>query len=80
MMLMEFLYSFCRIPQSEIGEIVGGIDSSVAIQARNRLQEKLKVDRKLQVKFDKISRKLSDLSRSKTPNIVLSTPCLLQNL
>jgi chromosomal replication initiation ATPase DnaA len=64
-MLMEFLYRFCRITQPEIGEIVGGIDYSAVSQARNRLQRKLKVDRKLKARFDKIDRKLTDLSRSK---------------
>ena len=64
-MLMEFLYRFCRITQPEIGKIVGGIDYSAVSQARTRLQKKLKVDRKLKVKFDRIHRKLSDLSRSK---------------
>jgi hypothetical protein len=46
-MLMEFLYGFCRIAQPEIGEIVGGIDYSAVSQVRNRLQNKLRVDRML---------------------------------
>ena len=64
-MLMEFLYRFCHITQPEIGKYVGGIDYSAVSQARNRLQERLKDDRKLRAKFDEISRKLSDLSRLK---------------
>jgi len=63
-MLMEFLYRFCRITQPEIGEIVGGIDYSAVSQARHRLRKKLKVDRKLRVKFDEINQKLTDLPRS----------------
>ena len=64
-MLMEFLYRFCRITQPEIGEFLGGIDYSAVSQARNRLQKKLKDDRKLRVKFNEISQKLIDLSRLK---------------
>jgi len=64
-MLMELLYRFCRIPQPEIGRLVGGIDYSGVSQARRRLHMKLENEPKLKKKFDELSDQLVELSRLK---------------
>jgi REP element-mobilizing transposase RayT len=64
-MLMEFLYRFCQITQSQIGEMMGGIDYSAVSQARSRLRKRLLQDKKLNLKFEAIDKKLHDLSRIK---------------
>ena len=64
-MLMELLYRFYRITQSEVGSLVGGIDYSAVSQARSRLQRKLEKNQKLKERFERISNDIIDLSRSK---------------
>jgi REP element-mobilizing transposase RayT len=64
-MLMEFLYRFCHITQSEIGQIAGGIDYSAVSQARSRLRKNLSQNKELKQKFEAIERQLLELSRIK---------------
>ena len=64
-MLMELLYRFCRIPQPEIGRLVGGIDYSGVSQARRRFQIKLENEPNLKKKFNELSEQLVKLSRLK---------------
>ena len=53
-MLMEILYRYSGLKQSEIGEIVGGIDYSAVSQIRKRLQQKLDADKKMHALFREI--------------------------
>ncbi|MBW1733560.1 MAG: transposase [Deltaproteobacteria bacterium] len=64
-MLMELLYRFSRITQSQIGEMVGGVDYSAVSQARSRLRKRLGEDKKLRAKFETFSREIAHLSRIK---------------
>lgn len=50
----------------EIGALVRGIDSSAVSQARSRLKKKLGRNQTLKERFEKIRRKLADLSRLKS--------------
>jgi len=63
--LMELLYRFCRIPQSAIGRLVGGIDYSGVSQARRRLRIKLEKEPKLKKEFVGLTDQLIKLSRLK---------------
>lgn len=65
-MLMEFLYRYCQITQTEIGKLVGGIDYSAVSQARKRLKNRLLRERKLNEKFMNLSDNLLQLSIVKT--------------
>ena len=51
--LMELLYRFCNVTQSEIGKLVGGIDYSAVSQARRRLRIRMEKDQKLKENFKK---------------------------
>ena len=64
-MLMELLYRFCQITQTEIGKLVGGIDYSAVSQARKRLRTRLGREAKLKKRFDKLSAQMIQLSRIK---------------
>ena len=64
-MLMELLYRFCRINQSEIGKLMGGIDYSGVSQSRKRLNVRMEHDPKLKDRFNKIIKKLHQLSSLK---------------
>ena len=64
-MLMELLYRFSQITQSEIGRLAGGIDYSAVSQARKRLQVRMEREPKLRKRFDKLSNQLLLLSRGK---------------
>jgi chromosomal replication initiation ATPase DnaA len=64
-MLMESLYRFSRITQSEIGKMVGGIDYSAVSQARSRLRQRLTKDKALRQRFETLNKELIDLSRLK---------------
>ncbi|MGD2271684.1 MAG: transposase [Desulfobacterales bacterium] len=64
-LLMELLYRFCHLTQSEIGRLIGGIDYSAVSQARKRLQIRMKQKPKLKRDFDKLSNQLLKLSRVK---------------
>ncbi|MDO8722938.1 MAG: transposase [Syntrophales bacterium] len=64
-MLMELLYRFCRLTQPEIGKLVGDIDYSAVSQARKRLQIRLKDEKQLKMRFDRLSDQMLQLSRKK---------------
>jgi putative transposase len=61
MMLMEFLYRFCKITQTEIGKLLGGIDYSSVSLARKRLQIKIQKEPEWEEKFSQIRNKLSQM-------------------
>lgn len=63
--LMELLYRFCRIPQPEIGGLVGGIDYSGVSQARKRLHIRLEKEPKLKKEFGGLTGQLIKLARLK---------------
>ena len=56
-MLMEILYRYSGLKQSEIGERAGGIDYSAVSQIRKRLQQKLDADKKMHALFREIETK-----------------------
>jgi hypothetical protein len=60
-MLMEFLYRFCKITQSEIGELLGGIDYSAVSLARKRMQFKIQNEPEWGKKFSQIRNKLGQM-------------------
>jgi len=60
-MLMELLYRFCNITQTEIGRLMGGIDYSAVSQARKRFNLKLSKDTRLRSRFKKTVNQLSRL-------------------
>lgn len=64
-MLMEFLYRFCQVTQPQIGSMVGGIDYSAVSQARSRLRNRLREDKKLRHRFEMLDKQLANLSRLK---------------
>ncbi len=63
--LMDFLYRFCKIPQPQIGRLVGGIDYSSVSQARKRLHNRIARDRNLRKAYSELTSQLIDLSRAK---------------
>jgi REP element-mobilizing transposase RayT len=65
LMLMEMLYRFCQISQSEIGNLMGGIDYSAVSRARKRLHTRLKREKELNRKFNQLGSQLSEMSRVK---------------
>ena len=64
-MLMELLYRFSRITQSQIGTMVGGVDYSAVSQARSRLRKRLDEDKNLREKFGALREQMAHLSRIK---------------
>ena len=64
-MLMEVLYRDCKLTQSEIGRLVGGIDYSAVSQARKRLQIRMEQEPRLRKRFDTLNEQLLQLSRVK---------------
>jgi hypothetical protein len=63
--LIEMLYRYGRLRQSEIGEIMGRIDYSAISQARKRLQQKLKADNEMYTFF----REIEGIFNSKKSNV-----------
>jgi REP element-mobilizing transposase RayT len=63
--LMELLYRFCNITQTEIGKLIGGIDYSAVSQARKRLRLKIKNETEWAMKFSQVENHLKEMSRVK---------------
>ena len=64
-MLMELLYRFCLITQSEIGKLVGGIDYSTVSNARRRLRTRMAKETKISKRFNQICDHLVEMKRRK---------------
>jgi len=62
-MLMEVLYQYCELTQSEIGGLVGGIDYSAVSQSRKRLQSRMEQEPRLRKRFDTFNDQFLQMSR-----------------
>ena len=61
--VMEMLYRYCGISQTEIGRIMGGVDYSAVSLARRRLRDKIKNDKGLMIRFEKLKNALSEIKK-----------------
>ena len=76
--LMELLYRFSRINQSQIGTVVGGVNYGAISQVMSRLQKRLDEDNNLREKFGTLRKEMTYLSRIKTP--LMGDPLTLSNM